>query len=75
MTHSKHTRRFRLVLAAVAFTLSAQAMAQSDISEEKQTKIDSKGNQNNDVFLDEDGNSNFVDFDFTDLDDGQHVEP
>lgn len=28
-----------------------------------------KGNQNNDVYMTEDGNSNFVDFDFTDMDD------
>jgi len=30
---------------------------------------DCKGNQNNDVYMTEDGNSNFVDFDFTDMDD------
>ncbi len=35
---------------------------------------DCKGNQNNDVFLDEDGNSNFVDFDFTDTDDKEGEE-
>ena len=33
-----------------------------------------KGNQNNDVYLDSDGNSNFVDFDFTTTDDKKGEE-